>query len=244
MRRLAGLLALALLFSLPAPVRAMDAQELFKKVENSVLVVYNLNGLGRKKSQGSGFVVGDGRMAVTNHHVIKSASSLAVKTADGHVIKGVTVEADSSEHDLAVLKLPYKLPPLELAEDLPAVGQEVVAIGSPMGLERTLSTGVVSGLDREKLDNKGLIQITAPISPGSSGGPLFDTDGKVIGVTTIASVFIAQNMNFAVPSTEVRRLMGLRPASAGDVAPAKSGSLEVRQGADGAITIIQQRPKK
>lgn len=247
MRRLALLLALALalLPVLSVPSRALDAQALFRQSENAVLVVYNLGSLGQARGQGSGFVVGDGRLAVTNYHVVERAASITVRTADGHEYRDVPVEGKYPERDLAVLRLPYRLPGLELAEKLPAVGQEVVAIGSPLGLERTLSTGVVSGLNREVRDIPGLIQITAPVSPGSSGGPVLDAAGRVVGVATLASFGgAAQNLNFAVPAALVRKLAGLHPAAEEGTVPAAPDALEIRKSPDGSIRIIQKRPKK
>ncbi len=236
------LLALALVPA--APARAMDAQKVFRDSENAVLVIYRVSVMGRVLSLGSGFVVGDGRQAVTNRHVVKESSTVTVKTADGHVYENVPVEGKSSEHDLAVLRLPYKMSNLELAEDMPAVGQEIVAIGSPLGMERTLSTGVVSGLDRQVRENKGLIQITAPVSHGSSGGPVLDASGRVVGVATLGSVKgDIQNMNFAVPAAVVRDFLGFHPVS--DRAPTTSpAALDVQKAPDGSITIIQKRKQQ
>ena len=127
------------------------------------------------------------------------------------------------------------------------MGQEVAVLGNPEGYQGTLSTGIVSGLRKFKRDGE-LVQFTAPISHGSSGGPVLDEAGRVIGVVR-SSHFNEQNLNFAVPVEKLRKLLGrdLAPArgDAPAAAPAQpSGALEVREGADGSITIIQQRPKQ
>lgn len=237
MPRLACLLALALLFSLPVPGRAMDAQKVFAKAAGSVVTVVCLDGFKKPSKFGSGFVVGDGAQVVTNQHVVEGANEVVVKTPDSKVIKVKVVDTDSVQ-DLALLKLEGQGPPLELAEELPQVGQEVAAIGSPEGLERTLSTGIVSAL--RKLGGREVVQITAPVSHGSSGGPVLDESGRVVGVAT----FVAkegQNLNFAVPSTAVLRFMGKPVTQRKTFQPAPEQHLEVDQAPDGSITIIQKR---
>ena len=109
-----------------------------------------------------------------------------------------------SVHDLVLLESPAYGVPLDVTQKTPAVGDEIVSIGNPKGLEGTLSTGIVSGV-RE--DNGSIYyQITAPISPGSSGGPVIDEMGKVIGVATFY-VTGGQNLNFAMPSKYISALL-------------------------------------
>jgi S1-C subfamily serine protease len=118
------------------------------------------------------------------------------------------VITQNAEADLAVIKVDGKISaqPLELAgNDLPKIGEKVYAIGNPRGFTNTLSDGLVSG--HREHNRKTKIQITAPISPGSSGGPLLRADGKVVGVTSAGFTAGAQNINFAVPASEVKWLL-------------------------------------
>jgi S1-C subfamily serine protease len=214
----------------------------FAKAKGSAVTIWNKSSYDEKKSLGSGFAVGDGSLVVTNHHVVEGAGRVDLKTSNGTVIKDAQVVLQDKEHDLALLRIPYSLASLELEGEEIRVGQEVVVIGSPLGLEHTVSTGVVSGKRKTKEDLK-LVQISAPISPGSSGGPVLNAQGRVIGVATLASVFIAQNLNFAVYVEHVQALLDRQAGKAAE-SPAASGGLDVRKAADGSITIIQERPKK
>jgi S1-C subfamily serine protease len=147
----------------------------------------------------------DGRI-VTNHHVIAGAASAVVKLNNGAFFPVEGVIADDPEHDLAVTKVPGKgLPYLNLedSESL-AVGQHVLAIGSPLGLENSVSDGIVSGIRNE--DGKSWIQTTAPVSHGNSGGPLLVMNGKVVGVVTWKAGS-GENLNFAAPSKLIAPLL-------------------------------------
>jgi hypothetical protein len=161
---------------------------------------------GEPDVQGSGFFVDSQGTLITNHHVIKNAASASVRTSDGayYLVKGVL--ADDAEHDLAVLKVEGRnFKPLPLGDSTKVrLGDRVIAIGSPLGLESTVSDGIVSGL-REDGDSE-VIQTTAPISHGSSGGVLLNSRGEVIGVTTFFSRE-GQNINFAIPSNNIRPLL-------------------------------------
>jgi hypothetical protein len=133
----------------------------------------------------------------TNAHVIQGAATVVVRWHSQSKEARSVVRFDE-RYDLAVLDTGYSntpSPPLGDSETV-VVGQEVVVLGNPQGLEGTVSTGIISGV--RELGGVRLIQITAPVSPGSSGGPVFSTDGRVIGITT-ASVTRGQNLNFALP---------------------------------------------
>src|SRR5215831_16875863 len=182
--------------------RSFDIPATAKKVV-SVLV----QGIpGAPDVQGSGFFVDSHGTLVTNHHVVEEASSALVKTSDGAYYPVEGVLADDAEHDLAVLKVKGRNFALLLLGDSSKVrlGDRVIAIGSPLGLESTVSDGIVSGL-REEGDSE-VVQTTAPISPGSSGGVLLNSRGEVIGVTTFFSRE-GQNLNFAIPSNNIRPLL-------------------------------------
>lgn len=162
---------------------------------------------GERSRQGSGFIVDQEGVILTNHHVIRNATNATVRLSSGDIYDRVTVLAVDERRDLAVLKVSgFGLPTLELGNsDSVRIGTEVIAIGSPLGLENTVSTGIVSG---RRTEPKGfqLLQITAPASTGSSGGPVLLRDGRVVGIA--ASQFRnGQNLNFAVPINYARGLL-------------------------------------
>jgi len=156
---------------------------------------------------GSGFFVSADGLLVTNHHVIEGANFATILLSNNATLFVEGVAATDPKNDLALLKVNgADLSFLSVDADLPPkVGARVYAIGNPKGMTNTLSEGLVSGL-RKVGQQPAVIQTTAPISKGSSGGPLLTADGKVIGVT---SAFLAkgQNLNFAVPAGEVRKLL-------------------------------------
>jgi S1-C subfamily serine protease len=153
---------------------------------------------------------------ITNYHVIEGASEAIVKLSDGTDYKAALVGA-SPAHDIAVLKIGvgFKRPqpvPLGTSHDL-KVGQKVFAIGNPFGLDWTLTTGIISALDRslagENTTIDHLIQTDAAINPGNSGGPLLDSAGRLIGITT--AIYSPSGANagigFAVPVDTVNRVV-------------------------------------
>ena len=169
------------------------------------------------KGTGSGFVWDDADHVVTNYHVIAGASEAWVRLSDGRDYEATLVGA-SPDHDLAVLRInvPTNRPPpvpIGTSRDL-KVGQRVYAIGNPFGLDWTLTTGVVSALDRSLSTDTGatiehLVQTDAAINPGNSGGPLLDSAGRLIGITTaIYSPSGAYaGVGFAVPVDTVNRIV-------------------------------------
>ena len=202
----------------PAPVAtpaSSSPDKVFAAASPAVALIEVLDGSSKTISQGSGFFVSSDGLLVTNFHVISGGASANVHCADGSVfpVNGAVSVAPSS--DLALLDVNTRgrqMPYLTASWDLPAVGSRVFAIGNPRGMTNTLSDGLVSAT-RELDGFEGtLIQTTAPISPGSSGGPLLASDGTVIGVTT-AGFDDAQNLNFAVPSERVRRLLSAKGVS-------------------------------
>ncbi len=158
---------------------------------------------------GSGFIISADGYAITNSHVIAGRSTLIAETTDGDRIDAVVV-GDDPATDIGLLKLKSSELPVAQFGDSESlrVGQLVIAIGSPLGLQSTVSTGVVSALCRAMRGQDGrlienIIQHAAPINPGNSGGPLVDSRGQVVGVNT-AIIAAAQGIGFAVPSATVR----------------------------------------
>jgi len=168
------------------------------------------------RGTGSGFVWDEQGDIITNYHVISGASAARIRLSDGRDYPATLVGA-SKFHDLAVLriKVPSNPPPplpLGTSHDL-RVGQRVYAIGNPFGLDWTLTTGIVSALDRA-LDGEGgntiehLIQTDAAINPGNSGGPLLDSAGRVIGMSTAiySPSGASAGIGFAVPIDTINRV--------------------------------------
>nr|WP_292290370.1 trypsin-like peptidase domain-containing protein [Marivita sp.] len=169
------------------------------------------------RGTGSGFVWDEAGHVVTNHHVITGASGARLRLADGRVLQA-TLVGSAPEHDLAVLRIETgrdRPTPLPIGESgTLQVGQSVLAIGNPFGLDWTLTTGIVSALDREIPARggglvEGLIQTDAAINPGNSGGPLIDSAGRLIGVNT--AIFspsgASAGIGFAVPVDTVSRVV-------------------------------------
>jgi hypothetical protein len=175
----------------------------------AVVFIGNIDESGQVVSIGSGFVVDSNGMIVTNYHVIHGARALQIKMKDGEIYDRVDVVDFDVRRDLAVLKIrAFKsLPSVKMGDSgRLEVGEDVVAIGNPKGLEHTVSAGMISAF--RQAEGYRLLQISVPISPGSSGGPLFNMNGEVVGITSSGVVAEgAQNLNFAVPIDYVRPLL-------------------------------------
>jgi S1-C subfamily serine protease len=171
----------------------------------SVVLLLMQDEQGHPVSLGSGFAIREG-LVVTNYHVVRGAASgygrLAGNESKFRIAGTVAVDA---EHDLAIVSLAgLKAPSLRLGDSSQvAVGDTVYAIGNPQGLEGTFSQGIVSAIRHVGADT--LIQMTAPISPGSSGGAVLDAGGRVVGVAA-ATFQGGQNLNLAIPSSYLTAL--------------------------------------
>lgn len=155
------------------------------------------------KGKGSGFIVSKDGYILTNNHVIEGADKITVSLADGRQLDAKIVGKDPT-FDLAVIKVTAgNLPVLPLGDsDAVQVGEWVVAIGNPFGLDHTVTVGVISAKNRSiragNVSFDGFLQTDAAINPGNSGGPLLDLDGKVVGINT-AIIPYAQGIGFAIP---------------------------------------------
>jgi len=163
------------------------------------------------KGRGSGFIVSaDGRI-LTNNHVVEGADKITVTMSDGRNLEAKILGRDPT-FDLAIIKVEgTNLPVLEMGDsDKSEVGEWVVAIGNPYGLEHTVTVGVISAKNRsihaENVNFDGFLQTDAAINPGNSGGPLIDLNGKVVGINT-AIVPFAQGIGFAVPVNMAKQIM-------------------------------------
>lgn len=190
----------------PSLSQALTARQIAQNAFPSVVLLVMEDANGQPVSLGSGFFVKDDIVA-TNLHVIEGAARGYVKIVGQktkYEIAGLVFT--DTRRDLALLKITeVKASPLILGNiNQVAVGDEVYAIGNPQGLEGTFSQGIVSSI--RQIGSDMLFQITAPISPGSSGGPVLNTQGKVIGIA-VATFSGGQNLNFAIPASYLAPLM-------------------------------------
>lgn len=206
----------------PTSLPALKADELFARYSRSVVKLICKNDSGITVSGGSGFLVAPGTIAgrnstdsdpslayvVTNHHVIESATEVQIEFDDGSTSVATSVLLEDPDADLALLAAEvanHARTGLELASTAPAIGSTVYAIGSPKGLSNTLSDGIISG-KREIVAGNTWLQTTAPISPGSSGCPVFSVTGTVVGVA-VANRRDGQNLNFVIPTSTVANFL-------------------------------------
>lgn len=187
----------------------LSTAEIARVATPATVTVFALSESGDTVSQGSGFLVDKEGVVVTNWHVIDGAAGAVVQMAGGEVYDRVRFLDGIPAADVALLQIPgFGLPYLEATSELPAVGEDIVVIGSPLGFENTVSSGIVSAV--RLVDGRELLQVTAPISPGSSGGPVLDHQGRVAAIAT-AYIREGQGLNFAVPVRYALGLLSLDP---------------------------------
>lgn len=191
--------AAVLLFDLH-PVISQDLSIIYEKTHTAIVSIEVVVSSVEDGRYGSGFFVSKDGIIITNYHVIRDAKTIVVKDTKGDSWTCVWIGPYNQQKDLATLKIAANIASYLVVPKNPSikVGQRVVAIGNPKGLESTLSEGIISGMRKMSDDFGEVIQTTAPISPGSSGGPLLTLKGEAIGVTTF-QVVGGQNLNFAVP---------------------------------------------
>src|SRR5258705_8299049 len=187
--------------SCPASVSAADIPALVQKAKPAIVEILTYDQQNRLLKTGTGFFISTDGLLLTNYHVISGGSSIMAKTPTGAVYFLKSVLSASKTYDVAELQfLATDVPYLSLGSSSSAVeGQRVLVIGNPEGLEGTVSDGIISAFR----DNRSMIQITAPISLGSSGSPVLDESGQVLGIAEL--IFKeGQNLNFAISSESIR----------------------------------------
>jgi hypothetical protein len=187
-----------------------DIPAIAKAANGAIVSVIMSDKGGSPIAQGSGFLISNDGVILTNYHVIAEGSSAVVKLPDGtfYVVDGVL--ASDKVRDVAVIKAhgsSFRTLTLGNSDQL-QVGEEVVAIGNPLSLESTVSNGIVSGIRTVEEEGGNFLQVTTPISPGSSGGPLFNMAGEVVGITTMY-LKEGENLNFAIPINDAKPLLSI-----------------------------------
>jgi len=197
---------------------------LVKKVSPVVVIVYTYDSQGNAVGQGTGFFVSIDGTIITNYHVLKGTASAQIKTAADKTFPVKGIIAEDKENDLVKISIDAKeitFPTVTLAKEDVEVGQRVVVIGGPLGLEGTVSDGIVSAVRDIPAFGK-IIQMTAPISPGSSGSPVFNMRGEVVGIATLM-LKEGQNLNFAIP---VGKIEAIKPGKEVPFSEWATGNLE------------------
>ncbi len=199
--------SIVVLIAAIVPVNSQDfLPELVRRIKPSAVAIETFDAHGEKLSRGSGFFIDTDRI-VTNRHVIEGAYRAEVHSSNGNVYPVRGVLAVDAEGDIALLKIDapaVAVRPLPLDRTSPQEGESIVVIGNPLGLEGSVTNGIVSAV-RDIPTFGRIIQITAPISSGSSGSPVVNMHGQVIGIATL-QITGGQSVNFAIPSERISQL--------------------------------------
>jgi len=188
----------------------MDAAELISRAGPAVVTVIGFNDKGEQTSQGSGFIVAADGVILTAWHVLVGATRVQVRLSIGAFCEVEGLLGWDEDVDFALLKVDGRGLPTVPVGDSDAVrqGHHVLTLGAPLGLEQTASEGIVSAV-REWPQRGTVLQLTAPISPGSSGGPVLNEQGEAVGIVSFL-VWQGQNLNFAVPINQVKPKLATR----------------------------------
>ncbi len=192
--------------------------ELVRRIKPSAVAIATFDSKGEPLSRGSGFFIDTDRV-VTNRHVIENASRAEAHSSNGAVYPVKGVLAVDAEGDVALLKVDppaNSVRPLSLERTSPQEGESIVVIGNPFGLEGSVTDGIVSAV-RDIPTFGRIIQITAPISPGSSGSPVVNMRGQVIGIATV-QITGGQSINVGIPSERISQLQTATLMSFSDLA--------------------------
>lgn len=204
---------------------AKDIATIYQESKNSIVLIVSYDSNMAPLGMGSGFYFRSGLIA-TNFHVVDGAKTFLVKNVGGgQEFRDASVKSYSERLDIAILSTATKGNALPIASSTSEIGDQVVVIGNPRGLEGSVSAGIISGV--REVGELSIYQLTAPISPGSSGGPVFDMNGTVIGIATF-TLQDSQNLNFAMPASLLATLetksMAWDPPGAPKVSRIKRGN--------------------
>ena len=184
----------------PASIAPTD-EALYQQVSPAVVFIEKYDSNGQRVATGSGFVISQSGAIATNYHVIRGASSLRIHFASGSTADCTGVFGYDASHDVALIATAQHIDTVLMLGDSNnvKVGDRVLAIGSPLGLQNSLSDGIISSI------RNGILQTTAPISPGSSGGVLINGNGQAIGITAAQMRTVgSENLNFAIPIRAIK----------------------------------------
>jgi serine protease Do len=198
--------------SVPVASGGRSAEELFAQLAPSTAMVLATNKNSGRTAQGSGVVIEPGTL-ITNCHVTSGSSDIEVRI--GGQVHSARVDTADEEFDLCRLSVSGMTAPSVAIADVATLrtGQRVLALGAPKGLELTVSEGIISSL--REVPEGNIIQTTAPISPGSSGGGLFNSAGELVGIITLTNRY-GQNLNFAVPADWIGRMRDRTASATGE----------------------------
>lgn len=199
-------LSFFLLYSHNSYCQSLTAEQIYKKVSGAVVVIHAYNDNDELAAQGSGVVLNDKGYVVTNYHVLSGNSKLKILHGE-EIVPYVDIIGIDVEKDILILKIEAKkFPAIKVGDSKSLnIGQRVYSIGSPMGLENSISEGILSGLRSMEESNRNFIQITASISQGSSGGAIVNNKGELIGISTLTTKE-GQNLNFAIPIEDILKV--------------------------------------
>jgi len=200
---------IALILSSNIILAQSNLKDLIAKNEKAVFSIFTYDDFGVPSGSGTGFFISSSGIGISNFHVLGGAANAIIKTQDGNTYKIVEILEENSDADLIKFRIEndksITFPYLVRKKTLLQKGEDIFVIGNPQGFESTVSEGIISSI-RKVEGYEEVIQITAPISPGSSGSPVMTLDGKVIGIATFQYTE-GQNLNFAVSSNMIDKLV-------------------------------------
>lgn len=219
---------------------------LYQKIRPSVVVIYVEKDGGR--GSGSGFFVNHNGDIITSHHVLRGATAARVKTANGaeYEIQSILAEDVASDVVMASVRMTRgEVVPLQVSSSQPQIGERVVVVGSPLGFDQSVTDGIVSAIRMTKEGNGKYLQVTAPISPGSSGSPVVNMRGEVVGVASAQILYgnRAQNINFCSAGEKVASLTPGRGYPLGRMDRPDWEVAEVKKRAEAEERAKQQQEK-
>lgn len=227
---------------MPSFVRAeVKLVDVVERIRPAVVTILTYDRRNKRLSQGSGFFINKKGHLITCYHVMKGAHRAEVKTYLHKVYKIKSVLAEDKANDLikVQVEIPEQDPKWVVISKRPSkVAEGVVVIGSPLGLEQTVSEGIVSAV-RKSGGGGNVYQISAPISPGSSGSPVVNMNGEIMGVASFQSVQ-GQNLNFAIPGAYVLKLKNAGRKNIAEWSKSKKKRIKITTGKDGVPVLTNK----